>query len=72
MAANPGTSGLDPRQSGRRQISQVHHTVGAEATNRKQRGFVAQHVAVGDRLPAVGEHHRDISKHLAPVVVGHK
>ena len=30
--------------------------------------LVAQHVDVGDRLPAVGEHHRDIGQYLAAVM----
>ena len=33
---------------------------------------MAQYVDVGDRLPAIGEHHRHIGEHLAPVVAGNK
>jgi len=29
---------------------------------------VAQHVDISNRLPAIGEHHRHISEHLAPMM----
>jgi hypothetical protein len=30
--------------------------------------LVAQHVDIGDRLTAIGEHHRDIHQHPATVM----
>ena len=33
---------------------------------------MAQHVDIGDRLTAIGDHHRDIDQDPAPVVQGHE
>ena len=33
---------------------------------------MTQHVDVGDRLTTVGDHHRDIDQHSAPVMKGDK
>jgi len=33
---------------------------------------VAQHVDVADRLTTIGQHHRDVDQHLAPVNRGER
>ena len=44
------------------------HAVGSEATGPNSCRLVAQHGQVGDRLTAVGEHHRHIDRDPARVM----
>ena len=59
-----------PRQSGLVHIGQ-HPPRGRVRCHRaEQAGLVAQHRQVGDRLAAVGEHHRHIDRDPARVMAG--
>lgn len=48
--------------------SRARQTVVSEATGPEYLVLVAQHVDVADRLPTIGDHHREIDDDPAPVV----
>ena len=68
VAADPRPGRLDPSQPAGVSSSSARHTVGGDATGPSTWPLVAQHVDVGDRLTTVGEHHRHVDQHPAPVM----
>ena len=48
--------------------SRVRHTVGMRRHLTEQLGLITQHRDVGDRLAAIGDHHRHIDQHLTAIM----
>jgi hypothetical protein len=71
-AEGPAPGGGRALSTGRRAAgassASARQTVGAQSDRAEHLLSVAQHVDVGDRVPAIGRHHRDVDQHPPPVV----
>jgi hypothetical protein len=67
LTPGPRPTGLDPLQPGAGDLVQAPWS-GRRRDRAEHAGLLAQHINVTDRLASIGEHHRDISQHPAPVM----